>query len=218
MKKELSALFFVFFFIYSFQARAQFEELVAQYGGEFDTTGFVFYAPNSLQAQESFSIFESYFPNTNLGLELVEEFEDEILHMTHYKFQETFHGLTIEGAQHTEHADNDYIVYSNSKFVLDLDVFYPDPTPVVGELEALGQILLEYPSNTFAWDDSLWESQIIADLQDSLATNYPEGELIFAVENPDQRFGFIIPGAEYVLAWRFEVISADPFFSSRNIC
>jgi hypothetical protein len=113
-------------------------ELFDDYISEVDTTGFVFYHSGMVEPGNVWPIFKTasqgdFVQIANLDLVLREQFEDEILHMVHYKYEETYHDIPIEVAEHTEHADDGYLVYSNSKFVPDIA-----PIRLMGNLQLTG--------------------------------------------------------------------------------
>jgi bacillolysin len=191
-------------------ASAQIDTLFKINAASFDSAGFVTYSPNSTQPEEPWAIYLA----TNAaegsvdGLVLLESAEDQMIHVQHNRYQQTYKGLPVEAAVWKEHVKDGYLVFANGMLATNMQ---GNPTPVAPEPEALSQIQLGYPQNIFAWMVDEMEAQIQADLGDSAATNYPQGQLLWALDNY-AHMSYIIPGNRYRLAWRFELESLYPAF------
>lgn len=83
--------------------------------------------------------------------------------------------------------------------------------PDVGEDQALGNILEGKSDYYFAWEDDDWEQEIKMETSDSNATYYPQGELMWALENYNN-LSWNIPSSKYRLAWHFDVLCLNPSF------
>jgi bacillolysin len=175
----------------------------------FDSAGFSYYFPSTVSQGQLFPMYELFSNDLVNNFTLNNSFEDSILHLTHDFYQQTYKGVPVEGAHYIEHSQSGYLVYMNGKLCSDLNASI---TPGVSESQALANILGAYPDSTiYAWNNTDWETQIKTDMNDASATFYPEGELLFALDNFDSVPVFI-PGSRYVLAWRFEILSLYPHF------
>ena len=81
------------------------------------------------------------------------------------------------------------------------------PKTYISEKEALDVAIKYLNAKKYIWEDTVFENELKMIKKDSLATNYPKGELLFAKikENaPDNN-------ENYDLSWRFEITSLIPF-------
>ena len=218
MKMSRFYFAFTFFVLFATRSFAQTAWDTIFYLGytQFDeVSGYGSYPPNYMAPGQVFSLFHIAFPeDLDNDWVLNDQREDSVVHLIHYYYQQTYKGLRVELARYKEHVDanNEFVIHGDGKIVSDLDA---DATPISSESEAMGQILNEYSGNTFAWMDDAWEAQIQEDQNDPYATNYPIGELIWAVDSLTDLPSYYIPGQRYILAWAFEVLSLDPAFHRR---
>lgn len=78
------------------------------------------------------------------------------------------------------------------------------------ESNALDALLLEIDSLDFAWEDSLTEAGLKLDLNNSSATYYPEGELLWALDSALDSTGFKLPDDAYRIAYKFTIHTVNP--------
>lgn len=210
MKKVLFSLVILLSGWFS-KSYGQLDTLFTWYVSDLDSaSGYCYFNSNRLAPGELFELYQSYFEDTVNNLVLQTEWEDPWFHLHHYYYQQTYKGLPVEDAVYKEHAD------SNDQFVfLAHGMLAPgmegNPNPVASESEALGQIFTTYIDNTFAWMVDSVEMELQADLGDSTATYYPDGELLWAIDNFAD-VTYLLPAERYRLAWRFEVYSLEPAF------
>ncbi len=206
MKKPLITFVTIVLFCFS-TSYGQLDSLFTMHVNHFDTAGFCYYNTGTLQPGEAFEIYQLFSGDTVNDFVLKKDFIDADLGYHHYRYQQTYKGLTVEYAEFVEHADGGYVLSANGKLVADLDA---DPTPTATEGEALAAALSIYAdTNIFAWQDTAWENELRTDLSDDEATYYPEGELLWALDDYSY-MSYVIPAARYRLAWRFEVVSISP--------
>lgn len=219
MKKSLLLLICGFLFTHQF-TKAQgdsvnVDSLMAIYVESYEN-GVLRIKPNLLTPGELFTTYKSFFLEGEAHqMVLLKQWTDNVVGMDHYKYQQEYHGLRVEGAQFIEHIEPDgYTRFAKGK-ISELDADFPNITHST-ESAALNTLLsaLDF-ENAFdwAWEDLEWEQELKDDLGDPLATYYPlgQGELLWALENTT-KLGANIDKNKYHLAWYFEVLCLDPNF------
>ena len=191
----------------------QFINYLSNYIYNFDSIGFIYFnTPNNIQPGLCFNIYSFATSDANNNLVLKEQWTDEILYMTHYKYQQTYKGINVEAAEYTEHFQNNTLIFSNGKFADDLTC---DINPKISEQEALRILLASMsPEYFYAWESEEWELNIKIDLNDNNATFYPDGELLLALDNY-KALGFNIPVSRYTLSWSFDIVCLNPSFHKK---
>lgn len=185
------------------------DSLFSEYVADYDSAGFVYFKPNTLTPGQPYSLYRSYTGDTLHELTLIRQWEDSLLGMQHYRYQETYRDLPVEAAEYTEHATDGYLVFANGKVAqFDGDRGYE---ATYDNEDALAVVIDSMPDYDFAWLDSDWEQDLKDDLGDSNATYYPEGELMYALENYHNLTCYI-PSTKYRLAWRFDILCLNPSF------
>ncbi len=200
----------VLFLLIGQSASAQFDSLFQSMVSDWDSAGFIYFYPQTVQPGDLFSIYQQYFFEDTLNsMQLTKQWEDSLLHMQHYRYQQYYKNIEVEAAEFTEHAGRDgYLVFANGKVCEDVN---KEAVPLIAEATALSRLLDSMYNYTFAWMDTSWENELKADLNDSTATYYPSGQLIWALDNYKD-LGYLIPRSRYRLAWKFEVFCLKPFF------
>lgn len=209
MKKKLTYLLFLIL-LKTFNLQAQIDSLMNIYVTDFDSTGFIFFTPESIMPGQPYSMYRLYSGDTLHKLELKKQWTDSILEMQHYRYQQTYRNLRVETAEYSEHASDGYLVFANGKFVE-----FPNDynfIPYYTEQQALNLLLDSLYEYDFAWNNQDWEDDLKIDLDDSNATYYPDGELLWALEDY-KNLTCKIPVTKYRLAWRIEILCLDPSFN-----
>lgn len=209
-----------------YQAKAQsadfpfLDSLLQIYVMDYDSAGFLYFYPDSLEPGELYTAYKDSFPDDTLNkLELLREVKDSIYYFTHYHYQQTYLDLRVEAAEYTEHAyeqdadDQGYLVFSHGKFVHNIDMTLEDTLTQGAALDSAIQYLYDEETNYyFAWEDTAWQNELKVDAKDTNATYYPHGELLWAIDDLDS-LGFEIAASRYTLAWRFEIFCLSPLFN-----
>lgn len=171
-----------------------------------DQRGFFFFAENKIPMGSMFHTFrDSMLKHPKESVEITRIWTDHILGMDHIRYRQKYDGVPVEGAEFTEHGFNDFMVFSNGKLA---HGFLHDCAGAISEQAAIAALLTQI-SGDFAWNDSIWEAELKTDLNDPTETYYPEGKMVWALDN----FGdlsFFIPGSRFTLAWKFEVQTINP--------
>lgn len=175
----------------------------------YDTAGFLYFKPNSITYDDLHSQFSSLIGDNVHTLQLKKEWVDDQLGLHHFRYLLHFQDVPVEGAEVISHADQDgYMIFANGSLTkFDVDRSYE---PVIPESEALDIILESLEGQSFAWNNDDWEAEIKEELENPNVTYFPSGELIYALESMDFS-GWTIDPNEYRLAWRFKVITLEPY-------
>ncbi len=117
---------------------------------------------------------------------------------THHRYQQTWNGIPVEGQYIILHEENGTLNAVNGTMVSELSV---NTTPTLSESIALSKV--KDNNIKYAWEIADMESSLQAEKNDQTATYFPKGQLVIL---PDTK----TPNADYRLAWKFNVYSADP--------
>ena len=123
----------------------------------------------------------------------------------HYRYQQYYKGICVEGGEYLVYADKDGMVNSTNGHLV--ESLRQDVKPRISEEKALALALASVNAQKYAWEDTAWEHQIKLDLEDKNATYYPKGDVVLARK----------PGKEdyerdsYVLAYKFDITAVEPF-------
>jgi Zn-dependent metalloprotease len=135
-------------------------------------------------------------------MELVREEVDPKTNFKHYKMQQTFNGIPIEGAEFFLHYDkNDDLDLANGKLCEGLTI---ESTPRVAANNALATAMKEFKNVTFAWQDSTWENSRKKE-RGSSATYKPQGKLVVTFSENEE-----LKTDKAVLAYQFDVTIVKP--------
>src|SRR5690606_37598405 len=146
-------------------------------------------------------------PDLNNNMKFIEQHTDaaDFGGFTHYKYQQTFMNIPIEGAGCIEHYDkNGSLFLINAKIADSIKADYRPRITFKSAIEGLLSKLDGDGKTVFAWEDSAWEQQIRTDEADSNATWFPESELIWAIDEV-RDVQLIIPGNRFKLAYKISI-------------
>lgn len=136
----------------------------------------------------------------NDQLKLLSTQNDE-LGYRHFRFQQTYKHVPVEGAIYLMHEQNNKVKNANGKLVRNLNL---NTTPSISKTKALQIALSHINATLYAWNHPTHEKlkQQIENCID--ATFYPSGELVII----DLEFGE--EAAKYRLAYKFDIYSVIP--------
>lgn len=171
-----------------------------------------FSTPNNYQPGACFQYYKTQRNDTKNDMLLLDVHVDSLAFYKHYKFQQLYKGVPVEGAGCIEHFDpNGNLIFTNAKHAIDID---EDVVPLYNPLQIMDVLLDQLPqSNHYAWEHPLWEQQIKEDKQDSTATWYPTPKLLLAIDEVKNMHGDI-DGSRYNLVYEIPVIILTPIQKS----
>jgi Zn-dependent metalloprotease len=162
----------------------------------YDLAGFYFVkTPNNIPPEGFFDVYKLQSGDVDNDVILIKTWEDPQLHMTHYKYQQTYKGILVEVAEITEHFIETELDMVNGKLVGELNL---NVDPQISSEEAISIVLNHYnivPDSEFK-NDLVTESNSIQIVQDP--------ELLLAIDNYSE-LSAIIDGDRYSLTWKIQI-------------
>lgn len=193
----------------SYGQLGQFSNTLNQFFSAPEESGFMYFqTPNQYAPGQCFDYYKIAMSDTDNDMLLLSSHTDSIVGMTHYKFQQTYKGLPVEGAGCIEHFNsNGSLVFTNAKFAVDLEL---DVIPIIPKESAVETLIKKLPDSIeYAWDDLILEAQFKITKNDPNATYYPTPELLIAIDNFNH-VHFNISASRYTLAYKITVATANP--------
>lgn len=166
---------------------------------------FIFHTPNNFTPGSLFMLYKAIAPDANNSMQLIGVHTDNLAHLTHYKYQQTYKGVPVEGTGCIEHVDNHgNMVFINAKLT-NLNLGH---IPELEPEDAVSGLLKHLGKRSYAWLNSDWEQQIRLDRADSAATWYPAAELLFAIDTLND-MQYLIDSTRYRLAYKIRVVTLE---------
>jgi Zn-dependent metalloprotease len=211
MKTKFTTLFFIVITKISFGQYQQYVQFVTPYlSAPIESGYFYLNTPNNLQAGALYQFYRLNAPDLDNNMLLVDTQIDNLVGFTHFKYQQLFKGIPVEGAGCIEHyAPDGSLSFINAKIV---DSLKSDAKPRIKPEEAIKyliEVLRKDEKNQFAWESNEWENEIQLDNNDTNATWYPTAELIFSVDTM-KNMTMVISGSRYTLAYKISITTISP--------
>lgn len=213
--KAIITLVFIVLAKISFGQYQIYEQLLMPYLSDSIQSGyFHFNTPNNIQAGSLYQFYRTNAPDLNNNMILIEHHVDSLVGIAHYKYQQTFMNIPIEGAGCIEHYTKEGSLFCiNAKIA---DSIKKNHEPKITEKKAIEELLKKLSQSKdilFAWEDPDWEQQIRTDMTDSSATWFPTAKLIWAIDTM-KNMQLIIPGSRYNLAYKISVTFIQPDYET----
>jgi len=152
------------------------------------------------------NIFSQYSRDFNLGVndraDLISSLTDD-LGISHFKYQQFFKGVLVEGAEMLIHTGPGRPIRINGHFADNLII---DVAPKFSSEAALEIALATIDADSYMWESPAMESRLRESRQDSLATYYPSSQLVIVPPNIYANHNT----AKYQLAFKFDIYSLIP--------
>ncbi len=140
--------------------------------------------------------------NDKISFELkAETLKTDKLGFKHYRYEQMYEGIKIEGATWFVHEKNGIAKTANGNLVKDLNL---STTPTLSEEQALQYALNSVNAEVWAWENEMYEMMTKEDNEN--ATFYPKGELV--IVSPDLATGNA-SAESYRLAYKFDIFAAE---------
>ncbi len=130
--------------------------------------------------------------------------ESDQLGYTHYRYQQTYNGIAIEGSRLVLHVKQGY-VYSLNGVVFD-GIQTAEIAPKIQAKIALKSVFSHVKAEKYKWEDAEEEKQLKITSDNSLATYYPEAKLVYAFKK-----GKLVKN-NLCLAYKFDVYAIKPLY------
>ncbi len=137
------------------------------------------------------------------GMKLIQAEKDE-LGFTHHRFQQTYKGIPVEGAEYIIHERDGGVEKANGVYIENISM---ETTPIFSVQEAIQKALNFTNAKQYMWEDEIREQNLKEILNDNTATYYPKGELIIIQNDMKKEY----QKENLLLAYKFDVFSKEPF-------
>lgn len=212
MKTNILSIAMIVLSGFGFGQYQQYEQYITPFLSAPVESGFFYFTtPNNIQAGQLYTWYKINAPDPDNDMWLIDDHVDSLAGYRHFKYQQAYKNIPVEGAGCIEHYDVEgSLSFINAKIA---DSINKDPVPLISKDQALftllGDIRRENPAVVFAWEDEDWEKQIQMDLDDEHATWYPDAELIWAIDTM-KNVQLVIPGSRYTLAYKIPITTVEP--------
>ncbi len=198
--------------LYSFGQYQHFIQFINPYLSSPVESGFYRINPNNVFIPgQLYHQYRVSTPDLDNQMALIDYHTDSLVGYNHYKYQQLFKNIPIEGAGCIEHFNQqNKLVYINAKLV---DSIKQDVTPKLDPKDAISSLIEKLNGlgrNEFAWNNPEYEQQIQDDMNDVNATWYPDAALLFAVDT-FKNMTMVISGSRYKLAYAIPITFLNPF-------
>ena len=116
MKTKMFILFCLSFVIGN-DTFAQLDSLAFIYVEKYDSTGFFYFKNETLEPGDIFNIYTQQTADLLNTWVLKKDQVDSFVGMRHYRYQQYFRQLRVEGCLYTEHEKDSFIVFANGRTV-----------------------------------------------------------------------------------------------------
>ena len=118
-----------------------------------------------------------------------------------YRYNQSYHGVPIEGATMILHEKNGVVTYANGMIIPN---FYRPFTPTVQREEAIATAIINTRATRYAWENESLEQDLKMVRNDEKATYYPTPRLVFFDPN------FTADARNYRLAYEVNIFAIEP--------
>lgn len=138
--------------------------------------------------------------------------EKDDLGFTHYRYQQYYKNIKIEGGEFIVHANKNGITYAgNGKLFRGIDI---PVVPILGTQQAIDFVLKHVSAKEYMWQSEVLEKDLKERTGKSDTTFYPTAQLVIKeIKNNDIKSD--MPDKQYFLAYRLDIYSSAPNYSQR---
>ncbi|MCY7411345.1 MAG: M4 family metallopeptidase [Chitinophagales bacterium] len=159
-----------------------------------------FYKGNELDLKSLELFFQKQYKSSDLfGIKLLNLQTDQ-LGFTHYRYQQTFNGLPIEGTMYMIHVRNGKVETMNGFF---FDHLSSSPKNIT-EQAAFANAKRAVPATLYIWQIAAEENSIKLEQNNTNATWLPKGELMYTCVNGNMN------AENLKLCYRFDIYAVEP--------
>jgi Zn-dependent metalloprotease len=129
--------------------------------------------------------------------------ESDDLGYKHYRYQQIFGGVPLQGAVYLAHTRNGFVESMNGTYYSNFDF----PTvPSLSESQALQAALDYVGADVYRWEDPKQEAWLKVEQHDPNATFYPHAHLVYAPVD------WVFDAENYRLCYRFNIYAETPLY------
>lgn len=152
----------------------------------------------------AYDLFSTYKTDMGLGTDdamVMVKDETDQFGWQHIRYQQFYKGVRVEGAEYTEHLKDCIVKIAHGKLLENVSL---STIAAITENQALGIALDHIGATTYSWEDTSPGVNEYEE-EEEYDTLPPQGELLLGYINQSG----VVP-ENYLLVWRFEVVSVDP--------
>lgn len=176
------------------------------YGSSFESEGSTtvirFSESSATTVNDFFTAFSSKLQTSSNDTFTLLKKEQDNIGYTHYRFQQHFKGVPLEGVQFLLHEKNGKLTSANGNFYSGLDLI---TTAGISKQEAIQKAIQFIGAEKYLWDNSKEEQFLKTIKNDVNATYYPKAELVIAPING------IYAKENFRLCYRINIFSEIPY-------
>ena len=182
-----------------------------EYIESYDPNGYIYFYENTVPEGLLATNFTQLLGlPTGHELRFLKEWKDTLTDHWYFRYHQYYQGIRLEGAELTENSYENFTYLISGKIANNIEISEVFGTsPLVDEETALGFALEHLNFDTLFWEIDSFEIEIKEKLNDSTASYFPTGELIFALNDFVLPNYFIDPN-KYQLCWKFNIQSTSP--------
>ena len=187
---------------------AQISSKITQIATVKNNSGWVEFKSNlTIDPATIFTTQKESFGLTTADMMKVYRSESDKIGFTHYRYQQFYQGIPIEGAEYLIHSIGNKSISGNGNILLGIT---KDVSPAISAQSAISKAINYVNATKYMWEIPANEQFIKMAKKDASASYYPKATLVLI----DKKFGK--NAANYVLAYKVDVYAASPV-SYRNI-
>ena len=128
--------------------------------------------------------------------------EQDDIGMTHYRYQQTYEGIVVEGGEFLLHEKNGSLQTANGNFYDNLNI---NVKPTISEQNALENAMRNVGAEKWMWENPDAERFLKRTTEDPLATYFPKAELVILP------FEEITDNVIYKLCYKINISAEEPY-------
>lgn len=157
---------------------------------------------NKTSAKDFFQTFSK-----DLSLSSADKFnlvksENDEIRFTHYRFQQTYNGISVMGGEYLLHEKNGKLISANGNIYSGLAI---NSTPSISKDNAIQFAIKFIGAEKYLWENSQEEQFLKSEKNNPNATYYPQAELIIAPKNG------IYERGNFRLCYKINIASEKPY-------
>ena len=128
--------------------------------------------------------------------------ETDEIGFTHYRYQQTFNGISVIGGEYLLHEKNGKIISANGNYFSGLSI---NVTPTVSKETAIQNAIKNFGAKKYQWENQEEENFLKKETNNPNATYYPNPELVIASING------INQKENFRLCYKVNINSSEPY-------
>jgi Zn-dependent metalloprotease len=166
-----------------------------------------FITNKNIAPEQVFTVYKGVFGLTASDEMQLLKSENDQQGFSHYRYQQYFQDVPVEGAEYLIHSFGNKSVMGNGNIIQGLK---QDKNPAISAQSAISKAIKYINAKKYMWEDAVNEKWIKYAKKDPSATYYPKANLVYI----DKKFGK--NPKDYILAYKVNVYATSPL-SYKNV-